>query len=127
MCLQPLGSSGDSASRTMLLGSNTLRVLRPERVIATRSGIPARTMLRSAVRRRTSTKIGLRPAALPAFDHALRKSPIGSPLRWNTNGQSSGVWRELTAPTEAAESYIPVTDDVVLRRLEAPARRVAST
>ncbi len=73
----------------MLYLSKMLRVLWPESVIAMRSGIPARTILRTAVRRRSCTRTGLRPAASQALDHALRKSPIGSPLRWNTSELSS--------------------------------------
>lgn len=54
--------------------------------MATRSGIPARTMLRIAVRRKSWGIRPGHPAFLQAFSQAPRKSRMGSPRRWNTQG-----------------------------------------
>ena len=55
-------ASRKSAGLTMLYRSNTARVLWPVSCIATRSGTPARTRLRTAVRRRSC---GIRPGIPP--------------------------------------------------------------
>ena len=90
-----------------------LRVTWPVTAIATRSGTPARTRFRAAVRRKSCRSfvatITGRPFALstgapsassfgrakPAFAqadvHALRKSTIGRPRRWNTSSTTRGV------------------------------------
>src|SRR5262249_1296052 len=65
-----------------------LRVRWPDTAMATRSGTPARTMFRTAERRRSWKSRSGRPAALHADRHALRKSPSGPPSRWKTSRQS---------------------------------------
>jgi hypothetical protein len=56
-----------------LYRSNTDRVLWPEIRIATTSGIPALTMLRTAVRQKTCRIIPERPAFVQAVSQAFRK------------------------------------------------------
>jgi len=58
-------ASRRSPSLTMLYRSKTLRVLWPLNFIATRSGTPARTMLRIAVRRKSCGMLAGHPALPP--------------------------------------------------------------
>ena len=60
-----------------LYRSNTLRVLCPVICMATRSGIPARTRFRTAVRRKSWTMRPGQPAARQAASHVFLKAPIG--------------------------------------------------
>ena len=86
-----------SPSLTMLYRSNIDRVLCPVSFIATRSGMPARTMLRTAVRRRScgmrpgqpSGPAGRRPGLREGEDAAAASSALRGPsatIRKNTHG-----------------------------------------
>ena len=48
-----------------------------------------------------------RPAALQAFVHVLRKSPMGSPSRWKTSGQSSFSKRRLSVSIRSISRISP--------------------
>ena len=78
-----------SSLETMLYRSKTARVRCPEISIAMRSGTPARTMLRIAVRRRSWKSFPFTPALRQADFQALRKSPMGLPQWWKTRRANS--------------------------------------
>lgn len=68
----------------MLYRSKTALVRWPLIFIATFSGTPARTMLRTAVRRKSWKSLCPIPAAVQAVAHDFLNSPIGCPSRWKT-------------------------------------------
>jgi hypothetical protein len=76
---KPREASRRSPSLTTLSRSKTLRVLWPLNFMATRSGLPARTMLRIAVRRKSCGILPGHPAAVLA-DAGLGKSFQGDAL-----------------------------------------------
>src|SRR5579872_6937083 len=68
----------------MLYLSKTALGLCPDMAIATPSGTPARTKLRTPVRRRSWKRRAGIPARFAADFHALKKLPIDSPSRTKT-------------------------------------------
>src|SRR6266849_8020827 len=84
-----------------------LRVTWPVTAMATRSGTPARTMLRAAVRRRSWNSLSGTPAAREAVAQAFLKSPTGSPSRWNTSAATRmfvSFWNSLASQRRSISS-----------------------
>ena len=74
--------------------SNTLRVLCPVIVMATRSDTPALTKFRIALRRMSCRSVPTTCALGQAVNHAFRKSfnrvPAWRPMKWGTDTAQFG-------------------------------------
>ena len=84
-----LWSVASSRSLTMLYRSNTHRVLCPVRIMATRSGTPARMRFLAAVRRQSCKQPSGMPASLHARRHATFHCRTVTPSRLNTRTSPS--------------------------------------
>jgi hypothetical protein len=123
-----------SFSATMAYRRNSESVLCPESCIAVTWATPAATMFRQALRLKSWNRRRT-PESRQAVAQLLRNSRIGSPARWNINGDTIAtallvnpliVLRRFMSPTKSPSSGIrralPFFASSALSRMQSPSK-----